>query len=204
MDRFLDYFQVTVAAIVGIIIGAKALWVRLSRNINPIAIGRGKRGVLLAIDLLAVAGLIVWIVEVLSYAFHSGFRILPLFLHAGLIDARAAKISGVAIVTAGLILFAMAFVSFGDSWRVGVDAKSPGRLVTRGVFTATRNPIYVFLDLWFIGIFLINGTLIFLLFAAAALAVLHWQILQEERFLTQHYGEPYQNYCERTARYFIW
>jgi protein-S-isoprenylcysteine O-methyltransferase Ste14 len=58
--------------------------------------------------------------------------------------------------------------------------------------------------LWFVGIFLINGTLIFLVFAVLAIAVLHWQILQEEDYLLKLYGQPYRSYCAKAARYFIW
>ena len=108
------------------------------------------------------------------------------------------------MVTPGLVIFGLAYVSFGDSWRVGFDVKTPGALVTTGAFALSRNPIYVFLDLWFIGVFLINGTLIFLIFALLAVAILHWQILQEEEFLLKLYGQPYQSYCAKTGRYFYW
>jgi len=111
---------------------------------------------------------------------------------------------GVTLVTLGLVIFIFAFVSFGDSWRVGIDVRSPGALVTTGIFAASRNPIYVFLDLWFFGIFLINGTLIFLLFAVAAVALLHWQIRREEDFLLRLYGQPYQDYRAKTGRYVTW
>ena len=129
------------------------------------------------------------------------FRIFPPPLDTLLFDSNIAKLVGVALITFGLIMFVWAYVSFGDSWRVGFDVKTPGALVTTGLFALTRNPIYVFLDLWFIGIFLINGTLIFLIFAVLAFAAIHWQILKEESFLTNLYGQPYQDYCERTGRY---
>ena len=76
--------------------------------------------------------------------------------------------------------------------------------MTRGIFSLTRNPIYVFIDCWFIGIFLINGTLIFLVFAVFAITAQHWQILREEEFLKKRYGEPYESYRNQTPRYLIW
>ena len=201
---FFDYFQVASVAITLLIVAAKALYLRSSQKINPIVIGRGKRGLQLVAELIAFAGLVFWIIEVLSYAFHSGYHSFPSFLHALLINSWAARISGVVLITGGLILFALAFLSFGSSWRVGIDVNTPGALVTKGVFAWSRNPIYVFLDVWFIGIFLINGTLIFLIFAVLAVAVIHWQVLQEERFLSQFYGQPYEDYRARTGRYFVW
>lgn len=200
---FSDYFQIASVAIFLFILVGKILYLRLSRNINPIAIGGGKTGLRLVFELISFAGLIAWIVEVVLYAFHSSFRIFPAPLDVQLVSSQLVRIIGVALVSLGLIIFAMAYVSFGDSWRVGFDVKSPGALVTTGIFSISRNPIYLCLDLWFIGIFLINGTLIFLIFAALAVAAIHWQIRQEETFLSDLYGQPYRDYCGRTGRYVI-
>lgn len=198
---FFDYFQVASVVAFLLIIISRAVYMRLSRNINPIVIGGGKTGLVLAVELLAFAGLSLWIVELLLYAFHSSVHIFPSPFDAVLIDSPIAKWSGVALVSIGISIFIMAFLSFGDSWRVGFDMKTPGALVTNGIFALSRNPIYLFIDLWFIGIFLINGRLIFLIFAALALADVHWQILQEEAFLTRLYGQPYKDYLGRTGRY---
>ena len=180
----------------------RASYLRLSRNINPIAIGGGKKGLALAVELISFGGLIVWMTEIFLYALHSNFHIFPAPLDTLLFDSTLLKFIGVALVTFGLIIFVLAFVSFGDSWRVGFDVKTPGALVTTGLFALTRNPIYVFIDLWFLGIFLINGALIFLIFAVLAFAAIHWQILKEENFCTKLYGQPYKDYCARTGRYF--
>jgi protein-S-isoprenylcysteine O-methyltransferase Ste14 len=201
--NFFDYFQIASILIFIFILVAKILYLRLGRNVNPIAIGGGKKGIVLAIELISFAALIVWIAEVLLYAFHAGFRIFPSPLDMQLITSPLAKAIGVGLSSLGLVVFAMAYVSFGDSWRVGFDVKSPGTLVTTGVFSFTRNPIYLCLDLWFVGTFLINGTLIFLIFAVLAVAAMHWQIRQEEAFLANLYGQPYRDYCARTGRYII-
>jgi protein-S-isoprenylcysteine O-methyltransferase Ste14 len=199
--NFFDYFQIAALVIFVFILVAKILYLRLKRNVNPIAIGGGKKGMVLAIELISFGSLIVWLVEVLLYALHAHFRIFPSAADTHLISSPAARVIGVGLASLGLIVFALAYVSFGDSWRVGFDVKSPGTLVTRGIFSISRNPIYLSLELWFIGTFLINGTLVFLIFAVLAVASVHWQIRQEETFLSNLYGQPYQDYCERTGRY---
>lgn len=203
MSRFFDYFQIASVVISLLIVVGRASYLGLSRKINPIAI-RGKKGFSLAVELIAFAGLAVWIVEVLLQALHSKVRIFPSPLETQLLGSLPAMLIGVTLVTLGLVIFFLAFVSFGDSWRVGIDVRAPGALVTTGIFAASRNPIYVFLDLWFFGIFLINGTAIFLIFAVAAVAVLQWQIRREEDFLSSLYGEPYQDYRAKTGRYITW
>ncbi len=200
---FFDYFQIASLILFLFILISRALFLRFTKNINAIVIGRGKRGFRFLFELYAFAGLAVWITELLLYSLHTNFRIFPAPLHALLISSTAAKIAGVILVTCGLAVFILAFLSFGDSWRVGFDVKTPGKLVTTGIFAFSRNPIYVFLILWFIGIFLINGTLIFLIFAVLAIAHLHYQIRQEEKFCAELYGQPYGDYCARTGRYFL-
>jgi len=202
--NFFDYFQVASLSIALLIFVGRACYLYFRRNINPIAIGGGKKGVLLAVELTAIIGFVAWMIEVLLSALHYSLRISPSSLDSQLLNSFPAKIAGVALITSGLVIFGLAYASFGDSWRVGFDVKTPGALVTTGTFASSRNPIYVFLDLWFTGIFLINGTLIFLVFALLAVAVLHWQILQEEKFLDRLYGPPYRSYCAKTARYFYW
>lgn len=201
--NLIDYFQLASVGIFLFIMATKIFYLRLRRNVNPIAIGGGKKGIVLAVEVISLAGLLVWMMEVLLYALHSRFRIFAPPLDVQLSSSQPVKLVGVVLVFLGLALFAMAYVSFGDSWRVGFDVKSPGALVTRGVFSISRNPIYLSLDLWFVGIFFINGTLIFLVFALLTLAAMHWQILQEEAFLLNLYGQPYRDYCGRTARYVV-
>ncbi|MEK6280216.1 MAG: isoprenylcysteine carboxylmethyltransferase family protein [Acidobacteriota bacterium] len=198
--NFFDYFQIGSVALFVLTILVKTLYLR-SRNINPIAIGGGKKGFVLAVEVFAFTALLAWIIEILLYACHSEFRIFPWPFNVQLIDSQIAKLIGVVLISLGALLFIWAYISFGDSWRVGFDVTTPGALVTSGVFSVSRNPIYLFLDLWFIGVFLINGTLIFLIFAVLALVVQHWQILQEETYLLNLYGQPYQVYLNKTGRY---
>lgn len=201
---FVDYFQIATVATVLLIILLKASYLLLVRRINPIAVASGGKGLSRVIEALAFFGLIVWLIEVLSFALHSRIRILPQTIQYQMFDVLAAKIAGAILVTSGFIVFVLAFFNFGDSWRMGIDRKTPGSLVTTGIFAISRNPIYVFFGLWFIATFLINGTAVFLAFAFLAIAVLHWQILREEKFLTKRHGEAYQRYLERTPRYLFW
>jgi protein-S-isoprenylcysteine O-methyltransferase Ste14 len=128
--------------------------------------------------------------------------IFPDSFHAQLIESTPARVAGAVMISVGFIIFVWALLSFGNSWRVGIDTRAPGDLVTGGAFALSRNPIFVFVDLYFAGVFLINGTLLFLVFAVLVIAGLHYQVLQEEKFLTGRYGQFYREYCVRTKRYF--
>jgi protein-S-isoprenylcysteine O-methyltransferase Ste14 len=200
---FFDYFQVIVLLIVICVIVGKALYSWSVTGIFPIVIGRGK-GAWRVIELLSFVALILWVTEVLLRAFQSHFEMFPDKLNVTLLHLPAVGIAGVVMILLGLILFLLAFFNFGTSWRIGIDRKTPGSLVTGGVFGITRNPIYVAFIAIFFGIFLINGTWFFLIFALLAVVAIHFQILREEEFLKKQYGESYADYCRHAPRYLIW
>lgn len=199
----LNYFQITVVGIVLCVILSKIIYSWRATGVNPVVIGRG-HGRWRIVELLAFLAMIFWVAEVMLRAFRPRLDQFPEIVDLSLLQTQAARIIGVALVMLGLVPFILAFVDFGTSWRIGIDRKTPGVLVTGGIFTVTRNPIFVAFILFFFGIFLINGTWFFLIFALLALVALHFQIRREEEFLKQQYGPSYEDYCKHTARYVIW
>ncbi|MBN1877227.1 MAG: isoprenylcysteine carboxylmethyltransferase family protein [Anaerolineae bacterium] len=175
---------------------------RVCKNIRVFTLGVAKQGVQQVIKLSVLIGLSLWISEVFLYTQPGKARIFPPPLTILLINSLAAKFIGVVLIVIGQIVFTLALIAFSDSWRVGIGQQMPGTLVTTGIFAITRNPIFVFVDLYFVGTFLINGTAIFLIFAVLIVIGLHYQILQEEKLLFLTYGIIYQNYYRRTGRYF--
>jgi protein-S-isoprenylcysteine O-methyltransferase Ste14 len=108
---------------------------------------------------------------------------------------------GVGLCLVGLALLLLSLVSFGQSFRVGIDLDHPDTLVTTGIFAFSRNPIYVAFGCVLIGQFLVFPNWILLVYLAAGLWLLHRQALREEAFLKKHYGQKYVEYCHRVRRY---
>ncbi|HET7587351.1 MAG TPA: isoprenylcysteine carboxylmethyltransferase family protein [Gammaproteobacteria bacterium] len=108
---------------------------------------------------------------------------------------------GVAFCLTGLSLLLWSLISFGSSFRVGIDADHPDKLVTTGIFAFSRNPIYVAFALILLGQFLIFSNWILLLYLGAAVWLFHRQVLREEAFSRKHYGQEYAAYCRRVRRY---
>lgn len=108
---------------------------------------------------------------------------------------------GVFFCAAGVSLLLWSLISFGRSFRVGIDIKHPDRLITTGIFAVSRNPIYVAFFSVLTGQFLIFPHWIFLVYPGAAMWLIHRQILREEDYLRKHYGEEYAAYCKRVRRY---
>lgn len=116
-------------------------------------------------------------------------------------DSDAIAWIGVGCCFAGLLLVALSLVAFGTSFRVGIDADHPDKLVTSGVFAISRNPIYVGFGLVLLGEFLVFPSWIPLIYLLAAVWLFNRQVLREETFMRGHYGQEYVDYCSRVRRY---
>jgi protein-S-isoprenylcysteine O-methyltransferase Ste14 len=109
--------------------------------------------------------------------------------------------AGVFLCVVGLLLMLWSLLSFGMSFRVGIDTAHPDKLVTTGVFAFSRNPIYVAFWMVMIGQFLILPNWILLVYLAAATWLFHRQVLREEAYLSKYYGREYSEYANRVRRY---
>jgi len=126
---------------------------------------------------------------------------LPTVATLALFHSEIAAWIGIGACLLGLLLFLLSLVSFGKSFRIGVDVEHPDRLVTTGVFALTRNPIYVSFALILLGQLLVFPHWILLVYLAAAVVLFHRQVLREEAYLKGHYGEEYARYCRVVRRY---
>jgi protein-S-isoprenylcysteine O-methyltransferase Ste14 len=201
MIEWYDYFQIATLILLFLLTIGRAIHLRVTQHINPITIGTGKKRLAKAVEICLVLGLALWAVVVLSFALHVDEKLFPTFVNRQLLDWQSVKLIGAALLICSLIIFILALVSFGNSWRVGIDQKTPGDLVSRGIFAVTRNPIFLSLILYASGTFLINGRLILLVFVVLIVAGVQYQIVQEENFLLSLYGEAYEQYRARTGRY---
>ncbi len=170
-------------ALVALLVCLKAFLLWRLAGVNPFKYGHPAEVVF-----VALAGVFVWAV---------------MFDHpdVSLFDTGPFRWAGVAAIGAGLVVFVAALAAMGDSWRVGIDRGTPGKLVTRGIFARTRNPIFLFMDLYVAGTFVLHGTLLFFVIALVGIVGIHFQIRREERFLEGRYGEEYGSYRARTPRY---
>lgn len=108
---------------------------------------------------------------------------------------------GTVLCIIGLLLFLLSLISFGKSFRVGIDEDHPGHLVTSGIFAISRNPIYTSFGLVLLGIFLIFPNWILLLYLGAGIWLFNRQVLREEESLKKIYGKEYMEYCKKVRRY---
>ncbi|WP_077326391.1 methyltransferase family protein [Virgibacillus siamensis] len=108
---------------------------------------------------------------------------------------------GIACCTLGFIIFLFSLIAFGKSFRVGIDENHPDELVTSGVFSISRNPIYTAFLFILIGVFLIIPNWILLLYFVVGFWFINRQVRREEDSLEKIYGNEYKEYCKKVRRY---
>ncbi|MCL2438384.1 MAG: isoprenylcysteine carboxylmethyltransferase family protein [Coriobacteriia bacterium] len=92
-------------------------------------------------------------------------------------------------------------ISFGSSFRIGIDERHPSKLVTTGIFALSRNPIYVCFGIFLIGLTLVFASPFIIVVHTLLLLLFHRQVLKEEQFLKDEYGSAFEEYRQRVPRY---
>jgi len=197
---FVDLFQISMLVLFILVFGGRTIALSL-KGTRVIVLGAAKRMPGAALEILILIGLPLWCWEVAVHALHLDLHVFPAALYQPLFESSALAVVGIAAVSGGFIIFVWALISFGLSWRVGIDTRKPGKLVTSGAFSFSRNPIFLFMDLYFAGTAMIWSNLFFLAFALITIAGIHFQIKEEEHFLATQYGDDYKDYSGQVRRY---
>ena len=130
-----------------------------------------------------------------GYAMH---YILPLNIG----DAGGTLIAGSVLMVAVLVIIIIAALSFRRVKTHLEPWKPTSTIVTSGIFSVSRNPIYLALCFANIGIGLIlNSWWVLLSFIPAAILVYLFAIRLEERYLQRKFGEEYLAYKARVRRW---
>ena len=75
-------------------------------------------------------------------------------------------------------------------------------LATAGPYRVSRNPIYLALTLFYLGVGLAAGSLWVVVLAGPALLVMHLGVVRrEERYLERRFGAAYLDYARRVRRW---
>jgi protein-S-isoprenylcysteine O-methyltransferase Ste14 len=82
-----------------------------------------------------------------------------------------------------------------------VRVSRPERIVTRGPYARSRNPMYVAWTALYLGVTFLVGSLWLLILLPAVLLATHLTVLSEERRLRHRFGEDYLRYASSVRRY---
>ena len=123
---------------------------------------------------------------------------------AGLLFVPRPKL-GMAVFAAGIALVGAAIARMGPSWQMGFDQTVPEHgLVKTGVFSLSRNPIYLGLIVLFIGWLLVLPTLLSLIIVVGVALGVRRQAIDEEKYLQRTYGAEFRVWAGEVGRFVPW
>jgi protein-S-isoprenylcysteine O-methyltransferase Ste14 len=129
----------------------------------------------------------------------TGLLALPEFARG---DLYAGLRPGAAIVAVICLAFTIrCWVRMGKDWRMEASRDNTN-LITDGLFSRIRHPIYAFSVLLMLCSAVILPSVPMLAVAAVHVALMNIKARNEERHLLQSHGEAYARYIARTGRFF--
>jgi protein-S-isoprenylcysteine O-methyltransferase Ste14 len=133
-----------------------------------------------------IPAIVVPLVALLLYLFVPGVREEPWTI---------LRIAGAIVAVCGYVLFVTARLQLGKSFSVSPQAKA---LVTHGLYSRIRNPIYVCVGVMWLGV-IVALCLYWLIVPLVALLVMQvFRSGRESRILEEKFGQAYLDYRKQT------
>lgn len=101
------------------------------------------------------------------------------------------RLLGLVLIVLGFVLWTLARFQLGASFAVKAEAR---QLVTRGLYSKIRNPIYVFGSWVVAGGILVFGKPVWLLIFVVLIPLQLWRAKKESAVLEAAFGEEYRQY----------
>ena len=111
------------------------------------------------------------------------------------IDWTPTRMAGAALAATSLLMLVVARLQLGAAFAIRAKAKT---LVTTGIYSRIRNPIYVFGALFLVGLSIMLENWILLAFVAVLIPVQIVRVRKEEYVLAEAFGEEYVRYKAST------
>lgn len=199
-------YKSILSALLLFIFGASYLYklyvLKVHKKINANVLGKGDKDVKLKYtEVILKATTLVWIVLWLYCIIFNKNSSEFNLIFIGEINI---EILGFVATTVGVVFFELAIFYMKCSWRVGVDSNTKTDLITNGIYKYSRNPAFVGFDMMFIGLFLTYTNIYTFIVMGVNIVAIHLQILQEEKYLKDSFGDEYHVYKRATPRYMIY
>ncbi|HJN74642.1 MAG TPA: isoprenylcysteine carboxylmethyltransferase family protein [Myxococcota bacterium] len=156
--------------------------------------GRNREGVELFVHVLFVVGL----------AIYMGFAGAYGALGASYLGVEAPGIiplvAGIGACVCGLVVVVVAQQQMGQSWRVGIDTEET-ELVTSGLYSVIRAPIYLGILVMLAGVVLLAPLLVLVAGYPLVLGTLMWQARREEQHMRSLHPEAFDAWAAKTGRF---
>lgn len=130
---------------------------------------------------------------------------VPSFVYANQIlvwpHPAVATVGGVTLLAAGMLFMVIAQLHLGASWRIGIEEDARPGLVVKGLYSVSRNPIFLGMFIVLAGLVVLMPTWISLAVLVGSILCVRSQVLEEEAYLSAAYGKKYLRYARMVGRF---
>lgn len=133
------------------------------------------------------------IMAIINHIFYYGIIIISIWVPLQLTSIFF--YFGLTLCIISLLLYIIAYSNYAST--------PPDKLVVKGMYKLSRNPLYFTSLIVFLGIIIASLSWIILVLTIIYIITNHYIILLEERYCLKEYGEEYQKYKEKVPRYFL-
>lgn len=178
------------------VIRSYLLW--KNTGINPITFER-------ADDAHSYNGKLFKFISLLQFVMIVVYAIKPdwyvFYLPVWYLENSLLRIIGWGLLHASILWIFVAQSQMADSWRIGIDQQNETELITKGLFSISRNPIFLGILIADLGLFLVIPNSLTLLILALVFTSIQIQVRLEEPHLRQTHGESYTQYRNQVRRW---
>ena len=127
-------------------------------------------------------------------------KIIP--INNSFFDSRNATIAGIVLIAIALLFILPALIKFAQSKNTLVTIKSATSLQTKGIYSLTRNPMYMGLLILYSGIAMLEGNWWTFIFIPLIIIIVQSYVIRgEENYLQRAFGEEYNAYRKKVRRW---
>lgn len=199
MNESLKYFLPSFLLIyfaVAFVLPSYRVWKRT--GVNPVTFGGADDahdyiGKLFKIVMLGLTSVII------IYAFVP--NIYPYLLPVFWLENRIVQYAGIGFLLISLLWTVLAQIQMGNSWRIGIDEENRAALVRSGVFSFSRNPIFLGMIVTLSGMLFAMPNAFTLVAFFLGFVLMQIQVRLEEEFLIRTNGDEYIEYQQQVKRW---
>lgn len=127
-------------------------------------------------------------------------KIIP--INNSFFESQNAAIAGIVLIAIALLFLLPALIRFVQSKNTVVTIKPANSLQTKGIYSLTRNPMYLGLLILYTGIAMLDGNWWTLIFIPVIIIIVQFYVIKgEENYLQRAFGEEYIAYRKKVRRW---
>lgn len=176
----------------------RVVLVRRRTGINPVKL-KTDDSVHGALDRVLKVSIATWSFVSLVYAFAPGVKawLVPI----DYLEAEGVHLAGAIVAAIAIVWIGIAQVQMSASFRMGVDPSEKTALVRHGLFSRSRNPIYVGILAAVAGFFLMAPNALSFGLTITAIVGIPVQVRLEEEYLLSKHSDAYREYQSAVRRW---